>query len=89
MRDLRPHLGTAVARLLQRSPYAAVLLSSREGTSIEVESKEEKINQLPLSAGIVLTTLADGVLTERSIPGFDLNRFERAVGEMHQALASA
>jgi TldD protein len=89
MLDLRPQLGAAVAKLEQRSPYAAVLLSSREGVSIEIEQQEEKISQLPLSAGIVLTCQANGVLMERSLPGFDATRFEQAVRAMHQELPAA
>jgi TldD protein len=89
MMDLRPRLGAAVAKLEQRSPYAAVLLSSREGISIEVEQQEEKISQLPLSAGVVLTCLSNGVLTERSLPGFEAARLEQAVRAMHQELGVA
>jgi len=89
MIDLRPRLGAAVAKLEQRSPYAAVLLSSREGISIEVEQQEEKISQLPLSAGVVLTCLANGVLTERSLPGFEAGRLEQAVRAMYQELGVA
>lgn len=86
MIDLRPMLGQAVAQLEQRSPYAAVLLSSREGVSIEVEQQEEKISQLPLSAGIVLSCLDHGVLVEHSLPGFEAVRLERAVRQVHQGL---
>jgi len=89
MIDLRPQLGEAVARLEQRSPYAAVLLSSREGISIDVEQQEEKISQLPLSAGVVLTCLDNGVLTERSLPGFERGLLEDAVRAMHQDLGVA
>src|SRR3972149_1298916 len=89
---LRPELGAAVAKLEQRSPSAAILLSSREGISIEVEQQEEKISQLPLSAGVVLTCLDNGVLTERSLPGFERGLLADAVraprgaagGAMHQ-----
>ena len=89
MIDLRPELGAAVAKLEQRSPYAAVLLSSREGISIEVEQQEEKISQLPLSAGIVVTCQANGILMERSLPGFEAGRLEQAVRALHQELPAA
>jgi TldD protein len=89
MRDLRPELGAAVAKLERRSPYAAVLLSSREGVSIEIEQREEKISQLPLSAGVVVTCQANGVLMERSLPGFDAARLEQAVRTLHQELPAA
>src|SRR3989304_5568147 len=89
MIDLRPELGAAVAKLEQRSPYAAVLLSSREGISIEVEQQEEKISQLPLSAGIVVTCQANGILMERSLPGFEAGRLEQAGRALPQELPAA
>jgi TldD protein len=89
MLGLRPRLGDAVARLEQRSPYASVLLSTRQGVLINVEQKEEDIRQLPLSAGMVLSCLDGGVLVERSVPGFDADRLEQAVGRLHQELSSS
>jgi len=89
MLDLRPKLGAAVARLETRSPYAAVLLSSREGLVIRVEQKEEKIQQLPLSAGTVVTCLNDGVLLERAFSGYDSARLDQAVGDLLPQLGSA
>jgi TldD protein len=89
MTALRPHLAKSVEKLEQRSPYAAVLLSSREGTLIEIEQREEKISQLPLSAGTVVSCFDDGVLVERSLPGFEAGRLDRAVGELARGLSAA
>jgi TldD protein len=86
MSGLRSRLSEAVASLDERSDYAAALLSAREGISIVVEQKEEQINQLPRSAGTVLSCLDGEVLIERSFPGFDVDRLDRAVRDLRQNL---
>ncbi len=86
---LRPQLGEAVAKLEERSPYAAILLSSREGVSITIEQQEEQISQLPRSAGTVVSCLDGAVLVERSLPGFEAERLQRAVRGLHQDLGGA
>jgi hypothetical protein len=67
MAELRPRLPDAVSALAERSPYAAVLLSAREGISITVESREEQIDQLPRSAGAVLTSYDGETMRESSV----------------------
>lgn len=89
MAELRPSLGDIVAGLEARAEYAAVLLSSRDGITIKVENKEEQIDQLPRSAGTVVSCVGSGVLMERSVPGFDAARLTQAAKALGQDLTLA
>jgi TldD protein len=86
MAALRPRLADAISVLAQRSPYAAVLLSAREGISITVEAREEQINQMPRSAGAVLSSFDGATLSEKSVPGFDADRLQAAAASLAASL---
>ncbi len=86
MAELRPRLPEAVATLAARSPYAAVLLSAREGFSITVEAREEQISQMPRSVGAVLSCFDGETLSERSVPGFEPDRLSVAARDLAASL---
>ena len=86
MAELRPRLPDSVATLQARSPYAAVLLSAREGISISVEAREEEISQMPRSVGTVLSVFDGETLNEKSLPGFDGDRLMAASRELAGSL---
>ncbi len=87
MTGLRPHLGNIVSGMEQALPYAAALLSERGGLNIRVDSHEERIEELPRSAGTVLTAYDGQTLHEAAIGGFDLGAVERAAANLTRSLS--
>jgi TldD protein len=77
MERLRPQLGAMVAGMEGRVPYAAVLLSQRGGLSVRVDSREERVEEMPRSAGTVLTAFDGATLHEAAVGGFDVAAVER------------
>jgi TldD protein len=77
MERLRPQLGAIVAGMERSVPYAAALLSQREGLGIRVDSREERVEEQPRSAGTVLTAFDGATLHEVAIGGFDVAAVER------------
>ena len=76
MERLRPQLGAIVAGMERGAPYAAALLSQRGGLGIRVDSREEQVEELPRTAGTVLTAFDGATLHEAAIGGFDVAAVE-------------
>ncbi len=77
MERLRPQLGAIVAGMERQVPYAAALLSQRSGLGIRVDSREERVEEQPRSAGVVLTAFDGATLHEAAAGGFDVAAVER------------
>ena len=77
MAALRPQLGAIVAGLERSASYAAAWLSERGGLAIRVDNREERIEELPRSAGAVLTAFDGATLREAAVAGFNPNEIER------------
>ena len=87
MAGLRSHLGTIVSGMEGTVPYAAALLSERGGLTIRVDSREERIEELPRTAGTVLTAYDGRTLHEAAAGGFDLGPVERAAADLVRPLS--
>ena len=72
MAGLRSRMGDIVSGMEQAVPYAAALLSERGGLNIRVDSREERIEELPRTAGTVLTAYDGRTLHEAALGSFDL-----------------
>ncbi len=55
MAALRPQLADIVGSLETRASYGAVLLSARQGLSINVDDREERVTEQAPAAGMVVT----------------------------------
>lgn len=86
MSALRPRLGEVVELLDRKADHSSVLLSSRHGMNITVESEEESISELPRSAGMVASSLAGGTLFEKSVAGFHPDRLMDAGNDLAGSL---
>lgn len=86
---LRSHLGTIVSGMERAVPYAAALLCERGGLAIRVDSREERIEELPRTAGTVLTAYDGRTLHEAGVGGFDLGLVERAAASLVKQLSPA
>lgn len=89
MAELRSHLGAIVTGMERIVPYAAVLLSERGGLNIRVDSREERIEELPRTAGTVLTAYDGRTLHEAGVGGFNLGPVERAATDLVRPLSSS
>lgn len=89
MARMRPHLGSIVSGMERAVPYAAALLSERGGLTIRVDSREERIEELPRTAGTVLTAYDGRTLHEAGVGGFDLGAVERAAADLIRPLSRA
>ncbi len=87
MARLRSHLGVIVSGMERAVPYAAALLSERGGLAIRVDSREERIEELPRTAGTVLTAYDGRTLHEAGVGGFDLGPVERAAVSLVKPLS--
>ncbi len=77
MAALRPRLGAIVAGMERSAPYAAAWLSERSGLAIRVDNREERIEELPRSAGAVLTAFDGATMRETAVAGFNPGEIER------------
>jgi TldD protein len=82
MADLRPELGELVATVEKSLPYGAVLLSSREGLRITVDSREERLAEWPPTAGAIVTAFDGATLHERAVGGFSRDDLHQAADEL-------
>ncbi len=71
MAALRAELPGIVGRLEARAPYAAVLLSARQGLSISLDDREEQVVEESPTAGSVITAFDGATFHEAAIGGFD------------------
>ena len=55
MADLRPVLGEIIAQARELAPYFTVLLSSKQGLTIQIDNREEDVIERAPSAGTVLS----------------------------------
>lgn len=82
MADLRPHLGTIIARGREKAPYFAALLSKKEGLRITVDNREEQVAELAPTAGTVLSAYDGETILERAVGGFTRSEVERGTKEL-------
>src|SRR4030095_5933823 len=70
MADLRPALGGIVAQARERAPYFTVLLSSKQGLTLQIDNGEQDVIERAPSAGTVLSAFDGRTIYERAISGF-------------------
>jgi len=78
MAELRPSLGEVIALGLKQSPYFSVQLSSKQGITIRVDNREERVTENPPAAGTVLTAFDGTTCYERAVGSFDLAKIKSA-----------
>lgn len=89
MEQVRPRLSGLVGQMESRLPYAAALLSARQGMLIQVENGEESVSVVPPTAGTVLTAFDGQTLHERAVGGFDWSEIERSASQLTAGLRTA
>jgi TldD protein len=87
MADLRPSLGEILGLGLRRAPYFSVLLSSKHGLTIRLDNREERVSEMPPTAGAVLTAFDGTTSYERAIGGFNLHEIREATRGFVDALS--
>jgi TldD protein len=81
MAELRPSLGEIIGLGLRRAPYFSVLLTSRQGLTIRIDNREERVTENPPAAGTVLTAFDGDISYERAVGGFDLGTIKSAASD--------
>src|SRR5688572_20670345 len=82
MADLRPALGRIVAQGREQAPYFTALLSSKHGLTIQIDNREEHVNELTPSAGTVLSAFDGNTIYERAISGFRQDEVQKAADKL-------
>ena len=82
MAELRSSLGEMVAEGRERAPYFTALLSSKHGLTIQIDNREEHINEGAPSAGTVLSAFDGSTMYERAISGFQRDEVRKAAQEL-------
>ncbi len=82
MSALRSHLDDVVAIVEARAPYGAVLLSDQSGLQIQVDNREERVTELPRTAGTVITAFDGATLRETAIAGFERSTVEQGARDL-------
>src|SRR5690349_19246825 len=70
MAEARPGLADLAQLGAARVPYFSVQLSSRQGMSILVDNREERITEREPTAGSVLSVFDGATTFERAVGGF-------------------
>jgi TldD protein len=78
MADLRPALGRIIAQGREQAPYFTALLSSKHGLRIQIDNREEHIDEQAPSAGTVLSAFDGKTIYERAIGGFRQDEVQKA-----------
>ena len=86
MAALRPQLADIVGSLETRASYGAVLLSARQGLSINVDDREERVTEQAPAAGTVVTAFDGETLHEVALGGFDVAVIGRGARDLVQSL---
>ena len=82
MADLRPVLGEIIAQARELAPYFTVLLSSKQGLTIQIDNREEDVIERAPSAGTVLSAFDGRTIYERAISGFHQDQVQKAAYEL-------
>jgi TldD protein len=82
MAALRPRLAAIVAGAEARLPYAAALLTARQGLRISVSDREEQVTEQSPSAGTVISAFDGATMHEAALGGFDAAAIERATRQL-------
>jgi TldD protein len=82
MAELRPALGRIVAQGREQAPYFTALLSSKHGLTIQIDNREEHVNELTPSAGTVLSAFDGNTIYERAISGFRQDEVQKAADKL-------
>lgn len=84
MAELRAGLPGIVEKAEKTAPYFAGLLSSRQGTRITVDNREEQVADLffPPAAGTVLTVFDGKTIFERAVAGYSLKEVSKAADDL-------
>ena len=77
MAELRPALGEIIGLGLQHAPSFSALLSSRQGLTILVDNREERVTERPPAAGTVLSAFDGSTTFERAHGGFHKDEIQR------------
>jgi TldD protein len=89
MTALRAQLGSVIADVEARAPYAAALLSARQGLTIVVDNREERVTEHAPTAGAVITAFDGATIHERAGGGFDRSAVERAARDLAHSVTFA
>lgn len=89
MADLRSDLGSIVAEMERRAPYAAVWASADHGLAITLDDREENVTERPRTSGTVLTVFDGECLRERAVGGFDRAAVAQSARELTDSIGSA
>jgi len=89
MADLRARLSSVVAGIEARAPHGAVLLSARQGLTINVDNREERVTERAPTAGTVITAFDGATVHERALGSFDPPAVERAARDLVQDVTFA
>lgn len=84
MAELRTRLPGIVGKAEKTAPYFAALLSSRQGTRVTVDNREEQVTDLffPPAAGTVLTIFDGKTIFERAVAGYSLQDVSKAADDL-------
>lgn len=82
MAELRPALGGIVAQAREQAPYFTVLLSSKQGLTIQIDNREEHVVERTPSAGTVLSAFDGRTIFERAVSGFHKDEVQKAAREL-------
>jgi TldD protein len=82
MAELRPALGEIVAQAREQAPYFTVLLSSKQGLTIQIDNREEHVVERTPSAGTVLSAFDGHTIFERAVSGFHKDEVQKAAREL-------
>ena len=82
MAELRPALGGIVAQAREQAPYFTVLLSSKQGLTIQIDNREEHVVERTPSAGTVLSAFDGRTIFERAVSGFHNDEVQKAAREL-------
>jgi TldD protein len=82
MAELRPALGEIVAQGREQAPYFTALLASKHGLTIQIDNREEHVNERTPSAGTVLSAFDGKTIYERAINGFRRDEVQKAADEL-------
>jgi TldD protein len=87
MAELRPALGEIIGMGRQHAPYFSTLLSSRNGLTILVDNREERVTERAPSAGTVLSAFDGATTFERAVGGFNRDEIITATRDFIQGIS--
>jgi TldD protein len=89
MTALRPQLAAIVAGIERSAQYGAILLSQHEGLQISVDNREERVNEEPPTAGVVVSAFDGLTMHEAAVGGFETAAVESAARDLVMGMSQA